>query len=75
MTLFLLGDNAKDQPTAIKMKKQEANKRAKDQYMVNLFAENVREMKERYRQLIYDVEDRMNREEREGMFLDVFNAK
>lgn len=48
------------------MKKQEANKRAKEQYMVNLFAENVREMKERYRQLIYDVEDRMNREEKEG---------
>ena len=61
-----IGQDAKDQVTAMKMRRLEALKRAKEKYIEELYDSKVREIAEKYRQMNNDYDDTITREINEG---------
>jgi len=61
-----IGNDAKDQTTAIRMRRTEAMKRAKEYYEEEQFVAGVREISEKYKLKIAEVEDSLAREVSEG---------
>lgn len=56
-----IGANAKDQAAAVKERRSEALKRAKDQYMADHLQYNVDEIAKRYQQLFVELDEHLNR--------------
>jgi uncharacterized metal-binding protein len=68
-----VGDDAKDQVTALKVRRLEAMKRAKARYCEESYDAGVREIAEKYKLLHAELDDALAKEESDGK-VRVFNA-
>ena len=68
-----IGDDAKDQTSAIKMRRQEAMKRAKERYIEDSYNAGGREISEKYRLQLAEFDDALAKEITQGR-MRVFHA-
>lgn len=61
------GSDAKDEATAIKIRRQEALKQAKTKYATDLYIKNVHEVAGRYKLLMDELNDTVNKQKEDGV--------